>query len=106
MNSLKEVRRTSLSYEQLERLCEIAEEAARRYVTSKIPNRGISDLSISVNSMDSEALNLEIDVEITLSPIFRKVDVEKLAKEAVNAAFKAAEDYLRDTSCRSKPSNL
>jgi len=56
--------------------------------------------------MDSEALNLEIDVEITLSTIFRKIDVEKLAKEAVNAAFKAAEDYLRETSCRSKPSNL
>lgn len=106
MNSLKEVRRTSLSYEQLERLCEIAEEAARRYVTSRIPNRGISDLSITVNSMDSEALSLEIDVEITLSPVFREVDVEKLAKEAVDVAFKAAEDYLREISCRSKPSSL
>jgi len=103
VNSLKEVRRTSLSYEQLERLCEIAEEAARRYVTSKVPNRGISDLSISVNSMDSETLNLEIDVEITLSPLFRKIDAKKLAEEAVDAAFKAAEDYLREGSCRSKP---
>jgi len=100
---LKEVRRKSLSYEELERLCEIAEEAARRYVTSKIPERGISDLSISVNSIDSEALNLEVDVEITLSPLYRRVDVKKLAEEAVNAAFKAAEDYLREISCRSKP---
>ena len=101
MNSLKEVRRTSLSYEQLERLCEIAEETARRYVSSRIPNRGISDLSILVNSIDSETLNLEIDVEITLSPLFRKVDVKKLAEEAVDAAFKAAEDYLREVACRS-----
>jgi len=93
--------RTSLSYEQLERLCELAEEAARRYVTSRIPDRGISDLSISVNSVDSETLNLEIDVEITLSPLFRKVDVKRLVKEAVNAAFKAAEEYLREISCRS-----
>ena len=100
---MKEVRRKSLSYEELERLCEIAEEAARRYVTSKIPERGISDLSISVNSIDSEALNLEVDVEITLSPLYRRVDVKKLAEEAVNAAFKAAEDYLREISCRSKP---
>jgi len=103
VNPLKEVRRKSLSYEELERLCEIAEEAARRYVTSKIPERGISDLSISVNSIDSEALNLEVDVEITLSPLYRRVDVKKLAEEAVNAAFKAAEDYLREISCRSKP---
>jgi len=87
--------RSSLSYEQLERLCEIAEEAARRYVTSRIPNRGISDLSITVNSVDSETLNLEIDVEITLSPLFRKVNVKKLAEEAVNAAFEAAKKYLR-----------
>jgi len=94
--------RSSLSYEQLERLCEIAEEAARRYVTSRIPNRGISDLSITVNSVDSETLNLEIDVEITLSPLFRKVNVKKLAEEAVNAAFEAAEKYLRGITCRSK----
>ena len=102
MNSLREVRRTSLSYEQLERLCEIAEEAAREYVASRIPDRGISDLSISVNSVDSETLNLEIDVEITLSPLFRKVNAKKLAEEAVNAAFKAAEEYLREISCHSK----
>jgi len=102
VNSLREVRRTSLSYEQLERLCEIAEEAAREYVASRIPERGISDLSISVNSVDSETLNLEIDVEITLSPLFRKVNAKKLAEEAVNAAFKAAEEYLREISCHSK----
>jgi len=102
VNSLEEVRKTSLSYEQLERLCEIAEEAARRYVTSRIPDRGISDLSISVNSTDSEALNLEIDVEIMLSPLFRKVDVKKLAEEAINAAFKAAEEYLREITCHSE----
>jgi len=99
---LGEVRRTGLSYEQLERLCEIAEEAARRYVTSRIPERGISDLSISVNSMDSETLNLEVDVEITLSPLFKGVDVKKLAEEAVNAAFNAAENYLEENICHSK----
>ena len=102
VNSLGEVRRRNLSYEHLERLCEIAEEAARRYITSRIPDRGISDLSISVNSIDSEALNLEIDVEITLSPIFRKFNVKKIAEESVNAAFKAAEEYLREISCHSK----
>jgi L-fucose isomerase-like protein len=98
---LVEVRRPSLSYDQLERLCEIAEEAARRYISSRIPSRGISDLYVSVNSVDSENLTLEIDVEVNLSPLFRKVDVKKLAEEAVEAAFKAAEDYLRELSCRS-----
>ena len=102
MNSLIEVRRKSLSYEQLERLCEIAEEAARRYISLKIPNHGIHDLSISVNSIDSETLNLEVDVEVTLSPLFRNIDVEKLAEEAINAAFKAAENYLREIGCHSK----
>jgi len=101
VNSLKEVKKPSLSYEQLERLCEIAEEAARSYISSKIPSRGISDLSISVNSVDSETLNLEVDVEITLSPLFRNIDVKRLAEEAVEAAFKAAENYMREITCRS-----
>jgi len=101
VNSLKEVRRTSLSYDQLEKLCEVAEEAARRYVSSRIPSRGISDLSITVSSTDSETLNLEVDVEVTLSPLFRKADVKKLAEEAVAAAFKAAEGYMREIACRS-----
>lgn len=98
---MEEVRRPSISYDQLERLCEIAEEAARKYISSRIPNRGISDLSILVNSVDSENLTLEIDVEVALSPLFSKVDVKKLAEEAVEAAFKAAENYLRELSCHS-----
>ena len=44
--------------------------------------------------MDSETLNLRVDVEVRLSPILRDIDVEKLVKGAVSAAFKTAEDYL------------
>ena len=99
------MRKMRLTYEQLERLCEIAEEAARKYITSRIPKRRISDISILVDSLDSETLNLRVDVEVRLSPILRNVDVEELVKGAVNAAFKTAEDYLREISCHSKQSN-
>jgi len=99
------MRKMRLTYEQLERLCEIAEEAARKYITSRVPKRRISDISISVDSMDSERLNLSVDVEVRLSPVLRNVDVEELVKGAINAAFKTAEDYLREISCHSKQSN-
>ena len=100
---MEEVRRPSLSYEQLERLCEVAEEAAREYISSRVPSRGIVDLQITVNTVDSEKLSLEVDVDLTLSPLLGGVDVKKLAEGAVEAAFEAAENYMREVSCHSTP---
>ncbi|MCW4020169.1 MAG: DUF3194 domain-containing protein [Candidatus Bathyarchaeota archaeon] len=94
--------KSSLSDKQMERVCEIAEEAARRHIVSRVPSRRISDLSISVDLEESENFNIEVDVELTLSPLFKGVNAKKLAEESVQAAFEAVEKCLRESKCRSR----
>ena len=86
----------------MEKLCEIAEEAARKHVASRVPKRAISDMSVSVDLKESEALDVEVEVDLTLSPLFKEIDAKELADEAVKAAFEAAEKYLRQIRCPSK----
>ncbi|MFQ6095915.1 MAG: DUF3194 domain-containing protein [Candidatus Bathyarchaeia archaeon] len=92
----------SLTSEQLEELCEIAEETVRDYIKSKVPWRRISDLNIAVEAGGRESLTLNVDVEVRLSPLLRHVDADALAKGAVDAAFKSAEEFLRKIRCRSR----
>lgn len=90
-------RRTSLSsltYEELERICDIAEGAARKYIASKVSKEGISDLTISVSLESSESLNVNVDVEVRLSPLYGSVNVKELVKGSVKAAFEAVEKHL------------
>jgi histone H3/H4 len=94
---------TSSSPEELyEELCTIAEEAARKYITSKVPSRGVSDLSIAVDLEESEGLNIEVDVSVTLSRLSKDVDEKKLAEEAVRVAFEAIDNYMREVKCLSR----
>jgi hypothetical protein len=78
----------------MEKLCEIAEEAARKYIMSKVPSEYISDVSISVDLEGSESLNVEVDVEVELSPLYKKVNVKEIVEGSVKAAFDAIEKYL------------
>ena len=91
----------SLSSDQLEQLCEIAEEAARDYIRSKVRWRKISDLNITVEVGGEGSVTLDVDVEIRLSPLLRDVDVEGLTRGAVDAAFSSAEEFLRKIGCHS-----
>lgn len=89
---------TSLTYKELEEICSIAEEAARRYILSRVPKNGVSDISISVSLESSETLNVDVDVEVRLSPLYRKINVKDLVEESVKAAFEAIEKYLEKLS--------
>ena len=102
MKFLGEASARSLSDDSLEKLCEIAEEAARAHVASKVPKRAILNLSVSVDLKESEALDVEVEVDLALSPLFKDIDEKELADEAVKAAFDAAENYLRQIRCPSK----
>jgi len=102
VNFLGQPQRPPLSYEEMEKICEIAEEAARKNIMARVPSRGVSDLSISVDLEEAETLNVEVDVEVMLSPLFKNIDVEKLAEESVKAAFEAVEEYLRNSEWRFK----
>lgn len=85
---------SSLSYEELEKICEIAERAARKYIMSKVPKEYISDASISVDLESLDSLSIDIEVELRLSPLCKNINADEIAKESVKAAFDAVEKYL------------
>lgn len=101
--SLGERSISDLSYEELEELCDLAEEAARRYIASRVPKEYISDLSISVDLEGSETLNIDVDVEVRLSPLCKNIDARGLAEGSVRAAFDAIEEYLRRVRVHASP---
>jgi len=92
----------SLSSENIEEICEIAEKAARKYIISKVPLRKISDMDITVEVNGEKPLNVSVNVEIELSPLMRNYNVQKLVDEAVRKAFEAVEAYLRELRCKLK----
>lgn len=91
-----------LTDEQMEELCSTAEEAARKYVLSKLPSKGIKMLSVSAEAEGKKPLTLTVDVDITLTKIMKDFNAQSLVDEAVKEAFKAAEKYLREIKCHSQ----
>ena len=100
---MEELKASSLDSEEIERLCEIAEEAARHHITSKVSWRNISDLDITVEAGEKEdCLTINVDVEVRLSTLVKNVDVKKLVQGAVDAAFDSVEGFMREDRCRSR----
>jgi hypothetical protein len=99
---LEEINRSFLSDDQIEKLYMLADEAARKYITSKISDREIDDLLVSVDLEESGGLKVEVEVNLTLSQSCKKMDTEKLADDAVKMAFKAIDKFLREVKCQSK----
>lgn len=91
-----------LNSRQVEELCEVAEKTARNYVLSKVPSRKISTLNITVEIQGRKPITVNVDVEITLSPLMKNYDVTKLTKEATKKAFVSVEKYLRELACNFK----
>lgn len=90
-----------LTSEQIEGLCGVAEEAARKYILSKVPSKRIETLNISVEAEGAKPLTLTVDIDIELSPLMKNFEVQKLVDEAVKEAFASAEKYLRKLACNS-----
>ena len=98
---MEEIGILQLTLEQVEELCEIAEETAREYVLSKVPPRRISRFNIIVDAEGTKPITINVDVEVVLSSLMKNFDVEKLVKEATERAFASIEEYLRKISCKS-----
>jgi len=92
----------TLNSRQVEELCELAEKTARKYVLSKVPSHRISTLNIDVEVQGRKPITVNVDVEITLSPLMKNYDVAKLAKKATEEAFTSVEKYLRELACEFK----
>jgi len=78
------------------------EKTARQYVISKVSPKRIEALNISVETEGTKPVRLTVDVDVSLSPLMKKFDVQKLVDEAIKEAFTSAENYLRELKCHSK----
>lgn len=91
-----------LSNKQVETLCMIAEDAARKHILAKLRLQQIDDFDITVETDGLKPVTVSVDVQLELSPVMKNYDAEKLAKEAVKEAFEAIEAYLEELACRDK----
>jgi hypothetical protein len=84
-----------LTTEQIEELCSNAENSARKFILSKVSQKQVDRLNISVEAEGAKPVSLTVEVDLELTPETHGVDQKKLADEAVKAAFEAIESYLR-----------
>jgi post-segregation antitoxin (ccd killing protein) len=84
-----------LTTEQRETLCSIAEDAARKFVLSKVSAKMVDRLDIAVEASGTKLVNVSVEVDLVLSSQAKDIDVQRLVKEAVNEAHKSSENYLR-----------
>jgi Protein of unknown function (DUF3194) len=84
-----------LSTEQIETLCQTAEDAARKWVLAKVSSKMVDKLDISVEAEGSKPLKVSVEVNLLLTPQTKDIDMQSLVKEATNAAHKAVENFLR-----------
>ena len=91
-----------LTLEQVSELCEGAEEAARKYIISKVATSRIVTLDVSVDAEGTKPVSVNVEVNVVLSPLMKDFDVKTLTNEAIKRAFAHIEDYFRELKCKSK----
>jgi post-segregation antitoxin (ccd killing protein) len=84
-----------LTTEQIETLCSTAEDAARKYILSKMSLKMVEKLNISVEVEGAKPVNVTVEIDLVLSPKMKDFDADRLVNEAVQAALAASESYLR-----------
>jgi len=80
--------------EEVEQICEAAQEAARIHLLSRISVKQISDLDVTIEAVGDKPLVVSIDVAIELES--GDLDLEPLVDEATNMAFSAADAKARE----------
>jgi len=93
---------SELTSEEIEELCAIAEEAARKYILSKVPSKRIETLNISAEAEGAHPMTLTVDVDVALSRLMKNFNVQNLVNGALKEAYASAEKYLREIKCHSK----
>ena len=83
-----------LTTEQIELLCQTAEDAARKYVLSKVSIKNVNRLDISVEVEGTKPVNVTAEIDLLLKEN-TKANAEAIVKGAVEAAHQATEKYLR-----------
>ncbi len=84
-----------LTTEQIENLCQGAESAARKAILSKVSNKEIDRLDISVEAEGAKPVSLTVEINLVLLPQVRDADVQAIVTQATAQAHEAAENFLR-----------
>jgi hypothetical protein len=84
-----------LTDEQFEEVTQVAEDAARKHIFSKVNQKLVDRLNISVEAEGTKPVNFTVEVDLALLSKVGIVDEKALAAEAVAEAFQAIEAYLR-----------
>ncbi len=84
-----------LTTEQIELLCQTAEEAAKNFILSKVSVKNLDTLDIAVEVAGTKPVDVTVEIDLILSKSVKDVDAEVLVKDAVNEAHKASEKFLR-----------
>jgi hypothetical protein len=84
-----------LTTEQIETLCETAENAGRKAVLAKVSSKMVDKLDVSVEAEGAKPVNVTVEIALELTPEAKGIDAEELVREATGEAHKAAEKYLR-----------
>lgn len=80
--------------DEIERICEAAQEAARRHLLSKVSVKQISDLDVTIEALGDKPLIVSVEVAIELTS--GDQDLDPLVDEATDAAFSAAEATAKE----------
>jgi len=91
---------SSISVDELVDLCGKAEDAARKFILSRVPRRKVINLIISVNAERNEKgeMTFDVDVEVQLSSTMRGFDIKRLVRDAVDESFRVIGNYLEKDS--------
>jgi len=94
-----------LTQEEIEELCELAENVARKYIFTKVSKSDVTNFITIVNIETKEdQMIVDVQVELDLLP-FIKFNADILANEAADEAIKAIEKRLRELTGESSSSN-
>lgn len=99
---MEELGLPDLTGEQIEKVCSVAEEAARKHVLAQVPPKKIDALNVSAEAEGTKPLRLTVDVDVQLSSSVKDFDVQQLCDTAVKQAFAAAKEYLKGLACHSR----
>lgn len=84
-----------LSESDIISLGDLAQEVILKHIFSSLHKSDVKDIEVVTRINQEDTLDLEVDVYIEV-PVFVKVDVDRLVKEALDIAYKKVEERLRE----------
>ncbi|MEN6592519.1 MAG: DUF3194 domain-containing protein [Methanobacterium sp.] len=82
-----------LTDEELDKVSEVAVEAAENYILSRVSKKEILDLDINADITYEDVLNVDIRVDIDLDEL-SAADENEIAESAVDAALKELDVFI------------